>query len=81
MTATATTHRVSTLLSERFGVPVQEVHADARLKDLDLDSLALVEFALVAEEEFGVRLTEDDVTTDDTVADLARMLQGKGGDA
>ncbi|MEJ2853182.1 MULTISPECIES: acyl carrier protein [unclassified Saccharothrix] len=76
---TALFDRLADLLAARFGVPLAEIRPEARLTELDLDSLALVEFGLAAEKEFGVRISEDDVTTDDTVDDLVRLLTGKGG--
>ena len=72
--------RIGTLLTTRFGAAATEVRAEAELgADLGLDSLALVEFGLVAEKEFGVRIDDDEVTPDDTVADLARLIAGKAG--
>lgn len=73
--------RLSTLLTGRFGVPSDDFARDATLADLDLDSLALVEFGLVAEKEFGVRITEDEVSPQDTVEDLARLIVTKGAGA
>jgi acyl carrier protein len=70
--------RVRVLLTTRFGVPGEEFHAGATLSELDLDSLALVEFGLVAEKEFGVQVGEEEITPDHTVDDLVRLLTGKG---
>jgi hypothetical protein len=38
--------RIGNLLTTRFGVSPAEFSADAALRDLDLDSLGLVEFEL-----------------------------------
>lgn len=73
--------RLSTLLTGRFGVPADDFARDATLAELDLDSLALVEFGLVAEKEFGVRITEDEVSPQNTVEDLARLIVTKGAGA
>lgn len=70
-------NRVGVLLCTRFGVSQDEFRADAALADLDLDSLALVEFGLVAEKEFGVRVREDEVSPNDTVEDLVRLIFNK----
>ena len=70
--------RLSTLLTGRFGVPTDDFARDATLAELDLDSLALVEFGLVAEKEFGVRISEDEVSPQNTVEDLARLIIDKG---
>ena len=70
-------NRVEVLLCTRFGVPEEEFRADAALVDLDLDSLTLVEFGLVAEKEFGVRVREDELSPEDTVEDLVRLISSK----
>jgi len=69
--------RIGKLLTTRFGVSPAEFSAEAALGDLDLDSLALVEFGLVAEKEFGVKLGEQDITPDDTVTDVANLIVSK----
>lgn len=71
-------NRVKVLLCTRFGVPEREFQLDALLADLDLDSLTLVEFGLVVEKEFGVRVGTDEVSPDDTVADLLQVISSKG---
>ncbi|MEV8021862.1 acyl carrier protein [Streptomyces sp. NPDC086554] len=71
---------LTALLSERFGIPTGEIRPEVKLRSLDLDSLAMVEFGLVAENQYGIRISEDDVSSDDTVADLARLIEDKGGE-
>jgi acyl carrier protein len=70
--------QIGMLLTTRFGVPRDEFRADVVLADLDLDSLALVEFGLVAEKEFGVRVREDEVSPQDTVENLVSLIASKG---
>ncbi|GAB3281282.1 phosphopantetheine-binding protein [Actinocorallia lasiicapitis] len=69
--------RIATLLTTRFSVPSEEYRDDATFPDLDLDSLALVEFGLVAEKEFGVAIAEDEVSSDDTITDIAALIETK----
>jgi acyl carrier protein len=69
--------RIGNLLTTRFGVSPAEFSADAALADLDLDSLGLVEFGLVAEKEFGVKIGEDEISSNDTVTDLANLIMSK----
>ena len=70
--------RIGTLLTTRFGATPDEVSSDAGLgEDLGLDSLALVELGIVAEREFGVSIADDEITPDDTVADLAKLIASK----
>ncbi|MGN9809497.1 acyl carrier protein [Micromonospora sp. BQ11] len=71
------TERIGKLLITRFGVAPDEFSAQTTLSDLDLDSLALVEFGLIAEKEFGVKIGEDEISPDDTVADVADLIVRK----
>ncbi len=70
--------RLSGLLVSYFGVEADEVRPDATFAELDLDSLAIVEFALVAEKEFGVTIGEDEVSPQARVADALALLDAKG---
>jgi acyl carrier protein len=70
-------NRIGKLLTTRFGVSPAEFSAETALGDLDLDSLALVEFGLVAEKEFGIKLGEQEISPDDTVADVADLIASK----
>ena len=75
---TATYDRVASLLTERLGVAQSDVSAESTFEELDLDSLDLVEFALGAEEEFGVRISDDEAEGLRTVADAVALLETKG---
>ncbi|KIZ16128.1 hypothetical protein SNA_23235 [Streptomyces natalensis ATCC 27448] len=63
-----------TLLSERSGVPVEEIRPDTTFDELDVDSLALAEFAFILRDEFSVLLTTQDVSKRSTLTDVARIL-------
>ncbi|CAM5287792.1 MULTISPECIES: acyl carrier protein [Streptomyces] len=65
------------LLVERFGVEADEVRDDSRMRDLDLDSLALVEFGLAVEQKFQVKVSEDEIGPDNTVQDVVRLIDAK----
>ncbi|HET9139831.1 phosphopantetheine-binding protein [Actinophytocola sp.] len=75
--------RLTALLTGRFGVPAEEVRAEVTFAELDLDSLALVEFAMSAEHEFGIPFGEDDLTPQSTVDDAGRLIGSRlaGSDA
>jgi acyl carrier protein len=70
--------RLSGILVTYFGVEEHEVTPDATFAQLDLDSLGIVEFALVAEKEFGVAIAEDEVSPKAKVSDAVAMLTAKG---
>jgi acyl carrier protein len=70
--------RLSGILITYFGVEESEVRPDVTFAELDLDSLAIVEFALVAEKEFGVAIGDDEVSPQATVTDALALLGMKG---
>jgi acyl carrier protein len=74
----STLDRLREILTSHFGVEADEVRLDATFADLDLDSLAIVEFALVAEKAFGVPIGEDEVSPRATVTDALTLLSAKG---
>lgn len=74
----ATFDRVAELLSSRLGVPADDITPDATFEQLDLDSLDLVEFALGAEDEFGVRISDDEAEGLRSVGDAVALLETKG---
>jgi acyl carrier protein len=70
--------RVKELLEHKFGVPEEAIRPEATFEELDLDSLDLVEFALAAEEELGVRISDEEAEELDTLADTVKLLESKG---
>lgn len=76
--STTVLQRLRELLVDHFGVEEHEVVPEATFAQLDLDSLGIVEFALVAEKEFGVVLGEDEVSPKARVAEAVDLLTAKG---
>lgn len=49
------------IIETKFQVPAEEITPQSTFKELGLDSLDLVELAVVVEQEIGVRITDDDL--------------------
>jgi acyl carrier protein len=62
------------VLTSRFGVPAEEVGRDVTVADLDLDSLASVELADVLQEVLGVRVDEEQLRPELSLAQVAAEL-------
>jgi acyl carrier protein len=60
-----------------LGPPAETVTREARLEDLDIDSLDLAEFAQVVDDEFGVTMRPDDMTAIDTVGDAIDFVTAR----
>jgi len=59
----------SDLLTTDFGVPTDEISADATFEALGLDSLDIVELTLALEDRTGVKLGDEDLEQVRTVQD------------
>ncbi|WP_416971083.1 acyl carrier protein [Streptomyces sp. 4F14] len=71
-------HRMVTLLQTSFGLEADEISPEQTFNDLELDSLAMVELSLAAQEEFGVQVGDEDISAQDTVSRAAEVIEAKG---
>lgn len=56
----------------------KEIKGDERLRDLVHDSFLLVELVMTLQEDFGVRLMQEDLKDVDTVEKLVNCFISKG---
>ncbi len=61
-------------ISEILKQPIQKLQGDVPLSDLVADSFALVEMAIGLQEDFSVRLSQEDLIRVRTVADLNELI-------
>ncbi|MEU5208923.1 acyl carrier protein [Streptomyces sp. NPDC020742] len=62
-------------LTETFGVEQHDLRPDATFEELDVDSLALLEFALVMGERLGVSSKDAELRPTMTLAEAAAYVQ------
>jgi len=65
------------MLITSFRVPADAVTPDARLKELDLDSLDVVELALAIQQQLGVQISEDEIIELADVRSLAGLIEDR----
>ncbi|MEI5524959.1 phosphopantetheine-binding protein [Streptomyces brasiliscabiei] len=73
----STYDRLVGLLAKGFGIDADEVTPRNTFEELELDSLALVELTLAAQEEFGITLTDDDLQASSSLTQAADVLDAK----
>jgi acyl carrier protein len=77
---TAITHQVISLLTERLGIPPEEITPSAELaEDLGVDSVDAVTFALALEREFKVSLPDELFGAVRTVQDVIDIVRERSG--
>lgn len=64
-------------LVDKFGVFGADLGPATTFDDLDVDSLVLVELAVILRRTYGVPLDTDELTADLTVSQVAELLQAK----
>lgn len=63
------------IIAEEMDVEV-EITADTKLRDdLEADSLALMEMVMAVEEEFEVKIEEEQLGNLETVGDLVKLIE------
>ena len=67
--------QVKHLIAEQLGVSEDEISEDSNLvEDLDADSLDIVELVMAFEDEFGVKVPDDQLENIKTVGDIIKIL-------
>ena len=67
------------IVEEVAGIPAASVEMDKNFTDdLDVDSLSMVEVVVAAEEKFGVKIPDEEVTKMATVGDAVNFIVANG---
>ncbi|MCX5001117.1 acyl carrier protein [Streptomyces sp. NBC_00638] len=69
--------RLVALLAEGFGLEAGEIDPELTFSELEMDSLALVELGLAAQQEFGVPLADEDIQSGDSISQAAKTIEAK----
>jgi acyl carrier protein len=64
------------IVNEVAGIPADDVQLDKSFTDdLDVDSLSMVEVVVAAEEQFGVKIPDEEVKNLKTVGDAVAYIE------
>jgi len=80
--ATANKEQIEERMTEAlvsFGAEKDQIKRDANWESLDVDSLDLVELAQIVEEEYGVKMKEEDMKEMKTVGDAVDFVAERAG--
>lgn len=62
------------ILTKRFKVPQPDIVSNTAMEDLGMDSLFLVEFLVVVEQDFGIRIDDEKVSPSNSLDQLAELV-------
>ncbi|MFJ4654516.1 acyl carrier protein [Nocardia sp. NPDC088792] len=68
---------IADVISRHFSIPRNRIRPELTFADLDLDSVALVEFAVVLKEEQDFDVTYVDFVMEDSLGRLAELLAAR----
>lgn len=66
--------RIKEMAAKEFSIDPKTVDPNAPLDTLGVDSLSFIEFMFKIEEEFGVSVSDEDLKSIKTLADLERHV-------
>ncbi|OIJ95372.1 hypothetical protein BIV23_34840 [Streptomyces monashensis] len=66
---------IKVFFAGQLAIPEEELTPDAHLTDIGIDSLALVELALVLEADYGIPVDDDGLKAARTLSELAAVAQ------
>ena len=70
--------KVMNILAEELGVELEEINDNSNIQDdLGADSLAVVEIVMAFEDEFDIKIPEEDTSKLMTVKDIVSYLKSK----
>ena len=70
--------KVMAILAEELGVELDEIKMGSNLQDdLGADSLAVVEVVMAFEDEFDIKIPEEDTSKLTTVKDIIEYIESK----
>ncbi len=76
----AIAERLSGVLVSELGLDESKIEEDAHFEeDLDVDSLGVVELLMALEDEFGVKIPDEDAESIMTVGQAIDLVHGKLG--
>ncbi|PKM83564.1 MAG: acyl carrier protein [Firmicutes bacterium HGW-Firmicutes-13] len=67
--------KVKGMIVEQLGVDEDEVTVDKAFKDLNADSLDIVELVMAMEEEFDLEISDEEVEKIKTVEDVVKYIE------
>ncbi|MEV6162674.1 acyl carrier protein [Streptomyces sp. NPDC052052] len=71
--------KITEVLTHTFKVPAAEIHPDSTMDSLEMDSLAVAEFAVLIRESTGGRGDFDRLPKEATLTDITRFIDAAVG--
>ncbi|QTA37809.1 acyl carrier protein [Thermosipho ferrireducens] len=70
--------QISRVLAEKLDIPIEEIDESSNIiDDLGADSLDVVDLIMILEDEFGIRIEDDELEQIVSVSDVIDIIENK----
>ncbi|MDU2557986.1 MAG: phosphopantetheine-binding protein [Anaerococcus prevotii] len=69
--------RLKELAIENLDLDPSEIDFDSKISDLDIDSIDLVDFIMLIEDEHSVEFSDEELDEIETLADIVSVIESK----
>ncbi|MEV5277560.1 acyl carrier protein [Streptomyces sp. NPDC051994] len=66
------------ILTDKYGLPGEDLSPETRFDALEFDSLVMVELAVILERRLGIPVTDDELLSVESIGEAAELLSTKG---
>ncbi len=69
--------RLKELVVENLDIDPDQIDLDSKISDLDIDSIDLVDFIMVIEDEFSIEFSDEELDEIESFADIVSLIESK----
>ena len=65
------------LAEENLDIDTSDLDFESKISDMDIDSIDLVDFIMVIEEELDIEFTDEELDEIETLSDIVSLIESK----
>lgn len=65
------------LAEENLDIETTDLDFESKISDMDIDSIDLVDFIMIIEEEFDIEFTDEELDEIETLSDIVSLIESK----
>ncbi|WP_296129130.1 acyl carrier protein [uncultured Anaerococcus sp.] len=69
--------QLTKLAEENLDIDVANIDFESKISDLDIDSIDLVDFIMLVEEEFEIEFSDEELDEIESLADIVSLIESK----
>ena len=69
--------RLKELAVENLDIDPDQIDLDSKISDLDIESIDLVDFIMIIEDEFSIEFSDEELDEIESFADIVSLIESK----